>query len=247
MADRRPLVLIDGILREIPSTDQLLYAGAVTDHGVLTGLADDDHTQYYNQTRGDARYSQIGHTHNVSDLTQSSATIGSTIQWNGTNWVYQSSSVGTFMSKSSIADQSSTSTTLANASELALPMVSDGIYIVDCVITFQTADTTTGLNLGLITPSGCVNKAEIVVSVNHNAASAAQRRLILPSGGISLNLGNVIGTGVLTINTNQSARISGILANGSTAGNFTIQFATEVSGSTATIKAGSYISLLRIA
>lgn len=31
-------------------------SGGVTDHGALTGLSDDDHTQYYNQTRGDARY-----------------------------------------------------------------------------------------------------------------------------------------------------------------------------------------------
>lgn len=30
--------------------------GGVTDHGALTGLADDDHAQYYNQARGDARY-----------------------------------------------------------------------------------------------------------------------------------------------------------------------------------------------
>ena len=41
----------------------------VTDHGVLTGLGDDDHTQYYNQTRGDARYSQLSHTHTESDIT----------------------------------------------------------------------------------------------------------------------------------------------------------------------------------
>ena len=34
-----------------------------TDHGALTGLADDDHTQYHNNARGDARYSQLGHTH----------------------------------------------------------------------------------------------------------------------------------------------------------------------------------------
>ena len=30
--------------------------GGVTDHGALTGLLDDDHTQYHNDTRGDARY-----------------------------------------------------------------------------------------------------------------------------------------------------------------------------------------------
>jgi hypothetical protein len=33
-----------------------------TDHGALTGLADDDHTQYHNDTRGDARYLYVGRT-----------------------------------------------------------------------------------------------------------------------------------------------------------------------------------------
>jgi hypothetical protein len=30
-----------------------------SDHGALTGLADDDHTQYLNNTRGDARYALL--------------------------------------------------------------------------------------------------------------------------------------------------------------------------------------------
>jgi hypothetical protein len=33
--------------------------GGVTDHGALTGLADDDHPQYHNDARGDARYAPI--------------------------------------------------------------------------------------------------------------------------------------------------------------------------------------------
>ncbi len=37
--------------------------GGTIDHGSLAGLADDDHTQYHNNTRGDARYSPLGHTH----------------------------------------------------------------------------------------------------------------------------------------------------------------------------------------
>lgn len=41
----------------------------VTDHGALTGLDDDDHTQYFNITRGDARYSQTGHTHVLANIT----------------------------------------------------------------------------------------------------------------------------------------------------------------------------------
>lgn len=34
-------------------------AGLSNDHGDLTGLADDDHPQYFNQTRGDARYVRL--------------------------------------------------------------------------------------------------------------------------------------------------------------------------------------------
>lgn len=36
------------------------------DHDQLDGLDDDDHEQYYNQVRGDARYSQIGHNHDAA-------------------------------------------------------------------------------------------------------------------------------------------------------------------------------------
>jgi hypothetical protein len=36
-----------------------LPASGVTDHGALTGLADDDHTQYHTDARGDARYAPI--------------------------------------------------------------------------------------------------------------------------------------------------------------------------------------------
>ena len=34
--------------------------GGVSDHGMLTGLADDDHLQYHTDARGDARYTPIG-------------------------------------------------------------------------------------------------------------------------------------------------------------------------------------------
>lgn len=39
---------------------------ATTDHGSMDGLEDDDHLQYFNETRGDARYSQLGHNHDGS-------------------------------------------------------------------------------------------------------------------------------------------------------------------------------------
>lgn len=46
-------------------------SGGSSDHGALSGLGDDDHTQYYNQTRGDARYSQLGHAHDDRYYTES--------------------------------------------------------------------------------------------------------------------------------------------------------------------------------
>ena len=36
-------------------------SGGSSDHGTLTGLGDDDHTQYHNDARGDARYTAIAH------------------------------------------------------------------------------------------------------------------------------------------------------------------------------------------
>lgn len=59
----------------------LVISGGTGDHGALTGLADDDHPQYLNNTRGDARYPQLAHTHAATSLTASGAANGNTVQW----------------------------------------------------------------------------------------------------------------------------------------------------------------------
>lgn len=51
---------------EVAATYTAPSGGGATDHGALTGLADDDHTQYHNDTRGDARYPLK--SNNLSDL-----------------------------------------------------------------------------------------------------------------------------------------------------------------------------------
>lgn len=63
--------------------------GGVTDHGALTGLGDDGHTQYHNDTRGDVRYytkatvdsalagkANSSHTHTLSDITDAGDAAG---------------------------------------------------------------------------------------------------------------------------------------------------------------------------
>jgi hypothetical protein len=55
-----------------PLDNQWRRVGAgsgVTAHSALTGLSADDHPQYFNQARGDARYSLVGHTHAESEVT----------------------------------------------------------------------------------------------------------------------------------------------------------------------------------
>jgi hypothetical protein len=46
-----------------------------SDHGELLGLGDDDHPQYLNNTRGDARYAPVSHTHVAADISNST-TVG---------------------------------------------------------------------------------------------------------------------------------------------------------------------------
>jgi len=53
--------------------------GGTTDHGLLTGLGDDDHPQYFNQARGDARYPLIGHTHTIANVTGLQAALDAKI------------------------------------------------------------------------------------------------------------------------------------------------------------------------
>ncbi len=48
--------------------ESLKGASGTSIHGELSGLENDDHPQYLNTTRGDARYSQLGHTHSKGEV-----------------------------------------------------------------------------------------------------------------------------------------------------------------------------------
>jgi hypothetical protein len=276
------------------NTQWVTTSNGSSDHGALTGLADDDHTQYHTDARGDARYSLLAHNHSALYEPLITKSTGYA-KWNGTAWTfvnetYQASSANltswsalatsakqdALVSATNIktingasvlgsgdlvvtggaglsaqtavmtSTQASTATGLANVTQLALAMVANGVYQVDCFITFQSAATTTGLNLGLTTPTGCRNMVEIVVPIVSTAIASALRT-IFPNAAVANNAGNVLGTGVTAINSNHTARISGIIRNGATVGNCQIQFATEVSASAVTLQIGSELQLIRIA
>jgi hypothetical protein len=54
--------------------------GGVTDHGVLTGLADDDHPQYLTPAEGNAAYAALSHTHPASQITDFATAVDLRIQ-----------------------------------------------------------------------------------------------------------------------------------------------------------------------
>ena len=141
--------------------------------------------------------------------------------------------------------QASSVLALANVTQLVEPMVANGIYRVDCFVTFRSAATTTGINLGFTSPTGTICQLEVVVPITSTAA-ATQLRTTFPNSAAT-NTGNVLGTGVTTINNNQTARISGIVHCGATPGDFQVQFASEVNASAITLQIGSSLVMQRIA
>lgn len=141
--------------------------------------------------------------------------------------------------------QASSVLALANVTQLVEPMVANGVYTVNCFVTFRSAATTAGINLGFTSPTGTICQLEVVVPITSTAA-ATQLRTIFPNSAAT-NTGNVLGTGVTTINNNQTARISGTVHCGSTPGNFQIQFASEVNASAITLQIGSALVMQRIA
>jgi len=56
-------------LRQIKATLARISTTGISEHDALTGLGDDDHPQYHNDARGDARYSPLAHAHAHSSLT----------------------------------------------------------------------------------------------------------------------------------------------------------------------------------
>jgi hypothetical protein len=85
-------------------------ATPVSDHGSMTGLSDDDHTQYLNTARHDSHdHSTAMSTvvlDDVSDVSASSPTSGDFLKWNGSAWVNDAIDLGTDTTGNYVVDVS---------------------------------------------------------------------------------------------------------------------------------------------
>ena len=178
-------------------------------------------------------------------LNSSAGTAGQALISGGAGVLPTWGTIGSSQVLSLTSTQQSTATTLANVTQLVGTLAASSTYLVDCFVIFQSAATTTGLTLGFTSPTGCRPMVEIVVPIVSTAAASALRTTF--PNAASTTSGNVLGSGVTAINSNHTARISGIIVNGTTAGNFQIQFATEVNASAVTLQIGSTMQLTKIA
>ena len=141
----------------------------ITNHGALLGLANDDHPQYLNNGRGDARYVRqvslnglvtavINTTRldELSDVVISSPVVGDVPKWDGTNWVNAPDSGGGGSGNTNLS-ATRTGTTVTVASDTG----TDAVLL--------SADTT---NAGVMTAADKTKLNGIAEGATVNSADA---------------------------------------------------------------------------
>lgn len=136
------------------------------------------------------------------------------------------------------ADVTNSTTTLANATGLALPLEANTTYGVEAKVMFQTAAITTGIRLTQSVPAGATVVAQWMTPTSLIASTAANQR--------SADAGAAT-TAIDAANSNTLASGSLLVVTGATPGNLQIRFASEVAASNAVVKVGSNLVMTKIA
>lgn len=136
-------------------------------------------------------------------------------------------------------EQVTSSITLQDDDHLALPVVASGVYALDAYLDVE-ADPAADITLGWSAPAGAtLSWTETGISAGNtgNIGSIKQSRLdVATSSGVGI------------VATGSAVRPAGVLRVGGTAGTLRLRWAQSVSSaSPTTLKAGSWIRLMRIA
>lgn len=196
----------------------------VTDHGALSGLGDDDHTQYYDQTRGDARYVRI--TGDPSD--------GQWFSWDeasGTLVPENAPVSGGAGYRTPIilaSDQSNSTTTFADIPGLTLSVTSGSVYRFEFLIVYDVPATTTAGFFSLNGPA-----FTFLGYITETFSSTTSQ-----NAGMFNTYDQFLSTSVSAFTSGNLARIHGIVKP-SASGTLAARFKSEVAASAVTVKAGS--------
>lgn len=135
------------------------------------------------------------------------------------------------------SDVTSNSTSLTNATGLALALEANSTYAIDARVMFQAASTSTGIRLSQTVPSGATVVAQWNTPTSLTSRTLANQR--------AANSGAAT-TSIDSANANTLATGSLLVITGSTAGNLQIRFASS-SSNNAVIKAGSNLVAIKVA
>lgn len=153
----------------------------------------------------------------------------------GTNWLDVLLAVGSdprVTTARITADITNSTTTLANAVGLAIPMDANTTYGITARLLFQTAAANTGIRLTQTAPTGASVFAQWNTPTSLTANTVSNQRSI--DSGTSTN-------SIDTANTTTLATAEIVVINGATAGSLQIRFASETAALNAVLKAGSHI------
>jgi hypothetical protein len=136
------------------------------------------------------------------------------------------------------SDVGNSTTTLADVTDLAVPVQANFAFWFSALIIFRSAATTTGLTLaatGPASPDNFVMAIRIADSLTSFATGMTR----------AYDVG-VTSTGVDTANVDCIAVLEGLFRNGVNPGLFQVRFASEVGASAVTVKLGSTLRAQQI-
>lgn len=135
------------------------------------------------------------------------------------------------------ADVSNSTVTYADATGSFVTLPANATYLIEALLTFQSAATTTGIKLGFSIPTG----AEISGLFLHNITA----NTLEGSYNILTESGKGVTSGVLVANENVPIQGRWLVKTAATAGNAQLQFRSEVATSAVTLKAGLSVLIAR--
>jgi len=128
-------------------------------------------------------------------------------------------------------DSTATTTALIDVAGLSFSVKANMTYMFKFLVIFQTALTTTGINLAV---NGPASPTRVVYNIQTPTSTTA----VTNSINRAYDAGTAT-TGIDTSSVDTLAIIDGVLVNGTTAGTLIVRVASEVAGSVVKIKAGS--------
>ncbi len=136
------------------------------------------------------------------------------------------------------SDVSKTATTWSDVTGLTFAVAANTSYEMTCNLIYRAAATTTGIGFALNGPS----TPSIVAGqfTSNSSATALNGRSFIAYNGTGKT------TGVTTANTDTYGLFTAYFKNGTTAGTLALRYSSEVSGSSVTVRSGSYCKIAEL-